>query len=53
MKLVYEKITEFTENFKNSLSGKFDHKRSNNLNQELSGGSIIKMMFNDLYEEYG
>lgn len=53
MRLVYEKITEFTENFKNSISGKYDSRRSSNLNQELSGGSIIKMMFNDLYEEYG
>lgn len=26
--LVWEKITEYTENFKNSISGKYDHKRS-------------------------
>ena len=46
-------ITDFTENFKNSIRGKFDPKRSANLNQELSGGAIIKMMFNELYEQEG
>ena len=53
MHLIWEKITEFTENFKNSISGKYDSNRASNLNQDLSGGAIIKMMFNELYEEFG
>lgn len=28
LSLVWEKITEYTENFKNSISGKYDPKRS-------------------------
>lgn len=52
MQLVWEKITEFTDNFKNSISGKYDPKRAMGMNSELSGGAIIKMMFNELYEQY-
>lgn len=51
MHLVWEKITEFTENFKNAISGKYDAKRGSNLKTDLSGGAIIKMMFNELYED--
>ena len=49
--LVWEKITEYTENFKNSISGKYDPKRSGVRHQELSGGAIIKLMLNELYED--
>jgi len=38
-------------NFKNSISGKYDPKRSGVRHQELSGGAIIKLMFNELYED--
>ena len=51
MHLVWEKITEFTENFKNAISGKYDAKRGTNLQSDLSGGAIIKMMFGELYED--
>lgn len=52
MQMVWEKITEFTDNFKNSISGKYDPKRAMGMNSELSGGAIIKMMFNELYDQY-
>ena len=45
-------ITDFTENFKNSIRGKYDSKRSTNVNQDLSGGAVIKMMFNELFEDW-
>lgn len=52
LQLIWNMITDFTENFKNSIRGKYDSRRTTNLNQELSGGAIIKMMFNELYEEH-
>ncbi len=46
-------VTDFTETFKNQIRGKYEGKRSAKYdNSELSGGAIIKMMFNELYEEF-
>lgn len=45
-------LTDFTENFKNSIKGKYDAKRSNVFNNELSGGAVVKMMFNELFEDW-
>ena len=36
-------ITDFTENFKNTIKGKYDPSRKC-INSELSGGAVIKMM---------
>lgn len=51
MQLIWTMITDFTENFKNTIKGKYDQRRSN-INTELSGGAVIKMMFNELYEDF-
>eukprot|EP01016_Furgasonia_blochmanni_P039369 TRINITY_DN4881_c0_g2_i13.p1 TRINITY_DN4881_c0_g2~~TRINITY_DN4881_c0_g2_i13.p1 ORF type:complete len:725 (+),score=184.79 TRINITY_DN4881_c0_g2_i13:160-2334(+) len=52
MQLLWNMITDFTENFKNSIRGKYDSKRSQRVNKDMSGGAMIKLMFNDLYEDY-
>jgi hypothetical protein len=48
-------ITDFIQTYKNTISGKYDAKRSMN-NQagraELSGGAKIKMNFYNLYQEF-
>lgn len=51
MQLIWTMITEFTENFKNTIKGKYDPRRAN-VHTELSGGAVIKMMFNELYEDF-
>jgi len=52
--LLWNMITGFVENFKNTLKGKYDAKHSKNqkLTGELSGGAKIKLMFNELYGTY-
>ncbi|EGR28835.1 hypothetical protein IMG5_168710 [Ichthyophthirius multifiliis] len=50
MQLIWTMITDFTENFKNSIKGKYDQRRTD-IQQELSAGAVIKMMFNELYED--
>lgn len=40
-------ITDYTEQFKNQIKGKYDERRMNvKLKTEISGGAMIKMMFN-------
>jgi len=50
--LLWNIVTDFTENFKNAIRGKYDGKRNTKINQEISGGAMIKSMFNDLLKEY-
>jgi hypothetical protein len=50
--LLWKMITNFTENFKNSIRGKYDGSRSVKVNKELSGGAIIKVQFNKLFENF-
>lgn len=51
MHLIFNMITEYSEQFKNSITGKYDSMRSQQVT-ELSGGAMIKMMFNDLFEDF-
>ena len=51
--LLWNMITDFTEEFKNTIRGKYDGRRhSKKLDKETSGGAAIKMMFNDIYSEF-
>jgi len=52
--LLWNMITSFVENFKNTVKGKYDAKHSKNqqITGELSGGAKIKMMFSELYANY-
>jgi len=50
--MIWNMITDFSENFKNSIRGKYDSKRSTQLTSDISGGAFIKKMFNELYEEF-
>ena len=52
MHLLWNKITDFTENFKNSIRGKYDASRSTKVSKQLSGGAKIKMMFHELYKDF-
>ncbi|EGR30647.1 hypothetical protein IMG5_126860 [Ichthyophthirius multifiliis] len=50
MQMIWTLITEFVDNYRNSIKGKYDQKRTT-IHKELSGGSVIRMMFNELYED--
>ena len=53
MHLIWNMVTDFTETFKNQIRGKYEGKRSVKYDSsDLSGGAIIKLMFNELYEEF-
>ena len=50
-RLLWDKITQFTENYKNYIRGKYDGKRGQGLSKELSGGAKIKAMYLDIYKD--
>ena len=52
MQLLWNMIMDFTENFKNTLKGKYDGRRSAKLEDDIAGGAKIKMMFHNLYNGY-
>ena len=52
MQLFWNMITDFTENFKNNIKGKYDPKRNTKVSGELSGGAKIKIMYQELYSEF-
>jgi dynamin 1-like protein len=52
MQLLWNIITDFTENFKNNIRGKYDPKRNTKVSGEVSGGAKIKLMYQDLYIEF-
>jgi hypothetical protein len=50
-------ITDFIQTYKNTISGRYDVKRSLKAgatvtNMEISGGARIKMNFYNLYQEF-
>jgi GTP-binding protein EngB required for normal cell division len=51
MQLLWNMIMDFTENFKNTLKGKYDGRRLAKLSDEISGGAKIKAMFHQLYAD--
>jgi hypothetical protein len=59
MNLLWHIISDFSENYKNQIKGKFDGKKRININQDISGinrfhtgGAVIKQIFNDLYKDF-
>jgi GTPase SAR1 family protein len=52
MQLLWNMITDYTENFKNNIRGKYDPKRNTKVSGELSGGAKIKLMYQDLFSEF-
>mmetsp|Transcript_13131 Transcript_13131/g.11212 ORF Transcript_13131/g.11212 Transcript_13131/m.11212 type:complete len:165 (+) Transcript_13131:772-1266(+) len=52
MQLIWNMITDFVENFKNNIKGKYDPKRNARVSNDISGGAKIKMFFGDLYSEF-
>jgi len=52
MQLLWNMITDFTENFKNNIRGKYDPKRNARVAGEISGGAKIKLMFQELYSDF-
>ena len=51
-------VSEFTQTYKNTISGKYDQKRygdsgTNMKKREISGGARIKLMFHSLYKDLG
>lgn len=52
MQLLWNMITDFTENYKNNIRGKYDPRRNTRVGGELSGGAKIKLMFQELYSEF-
>jgi len=52
MRILWGMTKDFTEAFKNHLQGKYDPRRqANKLNEEISGGAKIKLMYKDLYSD--
>jgi hypothetical protein len=51
MQLLWNMIMDFTENFKNTLKGKYDGRRVTKLTDEIQGGAKIKQMFHLLYAD--
>ena len=52
MQLIWNMITDFTENYKNNIRGKYDPKRNTKVSGEISGGAKIKLMYQELYTEF-
>jgi hypothetical protein len=56
MHLLWNMITDFVTIYKNTITGKFDTKRSSSNNaaqkKEISGGAKIKIHFYSLYKQY-
>ena len=55
MQLLWNMITDFIQTYKNTISGRYDAKRSYaaaGSSVELSGGAKIKANFYQLYQEY-
>jgi hypothetical protein len=53
--LLWSMITDFIQTYKNTISGRYDHRRAMSSNEnrfELSGGARIKMNFYNLYQEF-
>ena len=50
-RLLWEKTSQFTENFKNFVRGKYNAK-SFRLSDEISGGARIKLAFQGLYKDW-
>lgn len=52
MQLLWNMITDFTENYKNNIRGKYDPRRNTKVSGEISGGAKIKVMYQELYSEF-
>jgi len=52
MRLIYEMITHYADEFNNQILGKYDIRRGQTIKSEISGGALIKMMFADLYNNF-
>jgi len=52
IQLLWSSVTQFTENFKNALSGRFDPKLESVIEMDASGAAQIKAMFAELYGNY-
>lgn len=51
MHLIWNMLTDYTENFKNQIRGKYDIKMHSKVTSEISGGARIRLMLNELYQE--
>jgi hypothetical protein len=49
MHLVWNMLTDYTENFRNQIRGKYDVRMQSKQGQEISGGAMIKQFLNELY----
>ncbi|CAD8208471.1 unnamed protein product [Paramecium octaurelia] len=51
MQVIWNMLTEYTENLNNKLRGKFDVKQALQKDTQISGGAQVKLYLNDLYNE--
>ena len=49
--LLWKLITDFTEQFRAQIKGKFEYSMAQELASELSGGALLKSLFHDLYKD--
>lgn len=50
--LLYNMVTEFSNLFKSTISGKYDQRRDRNASKDIYGGARIKMLLENLYREF-
>lgn len=50
--MLWKLITEFTEQFRAQIKGKFEYNVAKDTKGQVSGGALVKLMFNELYQEY-
>ncbi|CAK63208.1 unnamed protein product (macronuclear) [Paramecium tetraurelia] len=51
MQVIWNMLTEYTENLNNKLRGKFDVKSALQKDTQISGGAQVKLYLNELYNE--
>jgi hypothetical protein len=50
--MLWKLITEFTEQFRAQIKGKYEYNVAKESKGQISGGALVKIMFTELYQEF-
>lgn len=50
--MLWKLITEFTEQFRAQIKGKYEYNVAKESKGQISGGALIKTLFSELYQEF-
>jgi hypothetical protein len=50
--MLWKLITEFTEQFRAQIKGKYEYNVAKESKGQVSGGALVKIMFTELFQEY-